>query len=52
MEAKNEFMQIYKENIHREGADKLLEWMERSDMFTAPRQHTVSSVLRGRAMPA
>lgn len=36
MEAKNEFMQIYKENIHREGADKLLEWLERSDMFTAP----------------
>lgn len=36
MEAKNEFMQIYKENIHREGADKLLEWLARSDMFTAP----------------
>ena len=35
---KQEFITIYKENIHRPGADKLLEYMlsEESDFFTAP----------------
>ena len=36
MTAKEEFISIYKENIKREGADKLLEFLERSDFFTAP----------------
>lgn len=30
------FIEIYKENIHREGADKLLAWLESTDFFTAP----------------
>ncbi|MFA6931410.1 MAG: hydrolase [Lentisphaeria bacterium] len=33
---KEEFLKIYKENIHRDGADKLLAWLEKSDFFTAP----------------
>lgn len=37
-EFKEEFISIYKENIHREGSDKLLEYLlsEHSDFFTAP----------------
>ena len=33
---KEQFIKIYKENIHRPGADKLLAWLESSDFFEAP----------------
>ena len=33
---KEEFVKIYKENISRDGADKLLDYLEKSDFFTAP----------------
>lgn len=33
---KSEFIKIFTENIHREGADKLLAWLESTDFFTAP----------------
>ena len=33
---KNKFIEIFKDNIKRPGADKLLEWLEKSDFFTAP----------------
>lgn len=38
MNSKEEFIKIYKENIHREGADKLLNFLEgsHSDFFEAP----------------
>lgn len=36
MTPKEQFIQIYTENIKREGADKLLEFLEKSDFFTAP----------------
>ena len=36
MEAKEEFLDIFYDNIERDGADKLLEWLEKSDFFTAP----------------
>lgn len=36
MNAKEEFIRIYKENITREGSEKLLEWIETTDFFTAP----------------
>ena len=36
MTPKEEFISIYKENIKREGADRLLEYLEKSDFFTAP----------------
>ncbi len=37
-EKKNEFIRIFKENVSRPGADKLLEYLcsEESDFFTAP----------------
>ena len=34
--SKDKFIEIYKKLIKREGADKLLEWLEKSDFFTAP----------------
>lgn len=36
MTDKEKFLQIYSENIKRDGADKLLEFLEKSDFFTAP----------------
>lgn len=37
MEPKEEFIKIFKENIKREGADKLLDYLQnQSDFFTAP----------------
>lgn len=33
---KDRFLEIYREYITRPGADKLLEWLRRSDFFTAP----------------
>lgn len=37
MSAKEEFISIYKNNIHRDGADALLDYLEnKSDFFTAP----------------
>lgn len=33
---KEDFIKIYKEKITREGSDKLLEFLEKSDFFTAP----------------
>lgn len=37
MTDKEEFIKIYTENIHRDGADKLLDFLEnKSDFFTAP----------------
>lgn len=35
-EKKEEFIKIYTENIHREGAEKLLDFLNKSDFFTAP----------------
>ena len=37
MSAKEEFIEIYTANIHREGADALLDYLEhKSDFFTSP----------------
>ena len=33
---KDKFIKFYTENIKREGSDKLLEWLEKTDFFTAP----------------
>jgi len=33
---KDKFIEIYKNNIKREGADNLLDWLEKSDFFKAP----------------
>ena len=36
MNPKDEFIKIYNENIKRDGADKLLDYIKKSDFFTAP----------------
>ena len=36
LELKEEFINIYKNNIKREGSIKLLEWLEGTDFFVAP----------------
>jgi len=36
MTPKEEFIEIYNNNIKREGADKLLAWMSKADFFEAP----------------
>ena len=36
MTAKDEFIQIYTENITRKGSKELLEWIQKTDFFTAP----------------
>ncbi len=36
MNFKEEFIKIFKENITREGSEKLLEYLQKSDFFTAP----------------
>ena len=45
--AKEEFIKIYTENIKREGADKLLEWLEGTDFFTAPASTKFHSAVEG-----
>ena len=44
MNAKEEFIQIYKENIHREGSSAFLEFLEgpHSDFFYSTCKHTFS----------
>ena len=35
-ENKDRFIRIIKENVQREGIDKLLEWLDKTDFYTAP----------------
>ena len=36
MDYKQKFIEYYQAKIHREGADRLLEWLQTTDFFTAP----------------
>ena len=36
MDYKQKFIEYYQANIHREGADRLQEWLQTTDFFTAP----------------
>ena len=36
MDYKQKFIEYYQANIHREGGDRLLEWLQTTDFFTAP----------------
>lgn len=48
MTNKERFLQIYNENIHRDGADKLLDFLlNRSDFFTAPASTRYHSSFEG-----
>ena len=44
---KNEFIEIYNKYIKREGADKLLSWLEKTDFFTAPASTNFHSACKG-----
>ena len=46
-ENKQEFIRLYNENIKREGADKLLEWLTKTDFFTAPASSKFHSNIEG-----
>lgn len=36
MSSKENFIELVKNNINREGVDKLLDWLEKTDFYTAP----------------
>lgn len=44
---KEEFIRIYEENITREGSAKLLEYLKKSDFFTAPASSKFHSAYEG-----
>ena len=44
---KERFLQLYRDNITREGSDKLLAWLERTDFFTAPASTKYHSAFEG-----
>jgi hypothetical protein len=45
---KEEFLRIYNENVKREGADRLLDWLQnKSDFFTAPASTRFHSAFEG-----
>ncbi len=44
---KQEFIRLFSENIKREGADKLLDWLAKSDFFTAPASTRFHSPVEG-----
>ncbi len=45
--SKENFIKIYNDNIKREGADKLLEWILSTDFFTAPASSKFHSNFEG-----
>lgn len=45
--SKQEFIEIYNTNIKREGADKLLEYLEKSDFFDAPASKNFHNAFEG-----
>lgn len=46
-DTKEEFLQIFYENIERDGAEALLDFLERSDFFTAPASTRMHSAYEG-----
>lgn len=47
MDIKQEFIEIYTQNIKREGSEKLLEWLQNTDFFTAPASTRFHSCVEG-----
>lgn len=39
---KDRFLEIFRNQVTRRGADKLLEWLESTDFFIAPGIHPLS----------
>ena len=46
-ENKQKFLEIFNTYVHREGAGKLLEWLETTDFFTAPASTKFHSAYEG-----
>lgn len=46
-ENKQEFLRILRENVHRDGVDKLCDWLETTDFFTAPASTKFHSAFEG-----
>lgn len=46
-EDKQKFVEIFKNNIKRDGADKLLEWLQKTDFFSAPASSKFHSNMEG-----
>ncbi len=46
-EIKEEFLDIFYENVERDGSEKLIDWLERSDFFTAPASTKLHSAYEG-----
>lgn len=47
MDNKKEFLEIYKSQIKREGSKNLLNWLEKSDYFSAPASTNFHSACKG-----
>lgn len=47
MGSKEEFLEIFYDNIERDGSEKFLEWLERSDFFSAPASTKLHSAYEG-----
>lgn len=47
MDTKQEFLDIYKTHIKREGSEQLLEWLLKTDFFTAPASTRFHSCCEG-----
>ena len=45
--AKEQFVEVYQEFIHRDGSDRLLEWLEGTDFFTAPASASYHGAFEG-----
>ena len=46
-----EFVEIYNKNITRPGADRLLNWLETTDFFTAPASTRTAPPLPPKGLP-
>ncbi len=44
---KEEFLEIFYENVERDGSEKLVDWLERSDFFEAPASTKLHSSYEG-----
>lgn len=47
MDSKDEFLEIFYDKIERDGSERLLEWLEKSDFFIAPASSRRHSAYRG-----
>ena len=45
MTNKERFIDIVNKNIHRKGIDKLMNYLEKSDFYTAPSKYKISRCL-------